>query len=864
MFSALGRLMDDIHMTWAHLDKKGTRLQLYAEVVSRIAHRAWRRRHNFLATPSDHTRDDVRKLITAPKCNRLKRNPSRLSKAKALENLRCLKKDATARKIALLSKVKKKLRITFNLHLTFTFNSQKEIDQQYPTIAKIPALDTGKFEQWQFWIQQYLQHEHYAMWEVIEFGDSYTVPVNSPSTTTTDTTSGDAGTKLQVIIGQLQFMDVEIKQDDLNQKFLTSLALEWLMHTIVWRNRSDLDTISLDDLYNHLKIYESEVQKKSEPNSQNMAFISSAKHSSGNEDGNTACVPTTSTNVPTASASVATISQDSACAYIASQSSGSQIKFKDINQIDEDDMKEMDIKWNMALLNMRADKFWKMTGKKISIQGSDVAGFDKSKAPKALMVIDRVGWDWSYMANDEEDHALVTDEVAPTEFALMANISAESKTLKEEKEGVDGKLASLLKASKDIDNLIESQRTYKIKDGLGYIDVPPPPAQLYLSPKKDLSWTGISECADDIVTAYSRPLLTVESTSGDDQNRNPSVYETVASPITPKPFIKFVKPKDSQSKSKSGKTKSPKKPPVKYAEQYRKPNKKRNVRGNQRNWNNLKTRQLGPDFVMKKKACFNCGDFNHLAYDCRKRAHSYANRPIHRTSAVRSPHKAPWVPTVNRNFPPVNRKFSPSSRNFPTANRKFPTTSRKFPTGSTKSSTANMRMKGKAGSSQNNIDDKGYWDSDCSRHMTSNISHLSDYEPFDGGYVSFGQGGCKIIGKGTIKTGKLKFENVYFVKDIKYNLFSVSQICDNKNSVLFTDSECIVLGRDFKLLDDANIFLSTPRQHNMYSIDLNNIVPHRDLTCLVAKSSADECLHGLSFSNLRMRLVAFLRSSLLK
>nr|GFC77750.1 hypothetical protein [Tanacetum cinerariifolium] len=164
------------------------------------------------------------------------------------------------------------------------------------------------------------------------------------------------------------------------------------------------------------------------------------------------------------------------------------------------------------------------------------------------MAINRVGWDWSYMENDEEDHALVDDEVAPIEFSLMANTSAESKTLKEEKEGVDGKLVGLLKASKDLDNLIESQRSDKIKDGLGYIVVPPPAAQLYLSPKKDLFWTGLLECADDTATDYSRPSPTVESTSGDDQNRNLFVSETVASPITPKPFIKFVKPKDSQSK----------------------------------------------------------------------------------------------------------------------------------------------------------------------------------------------------------------------------------------------------------------------------------------------------------------------------
>nr|GEY11231.1 putative ribonuclease H-like domain-containing protein [Tanacetum cinerariifolium] len=126
--------------------------------------------------------------------------------------------------------------------------------------------------------------------------------------------------------------------------------------------------------------------------------------------------------------------------------------------------------------------------------------------------------------------------------------------------------------------------------------------------------------------------------------------------------------------------------------------------------------------------------------------------------------------------------------------------------------------------------------------MTGNISYLSDYESFDGGYVSFGQGGCKITGNRTIKTGKLEFENVYFMKDLKYNLFSVSQICDNKNNVLFTDSKCIVLRRDFKLLDDTNVLLRTPMQHTIYSIDLNNIVPHRDLTCLVAKESANECM----------------------
>nr|GFC41628.1 hypothetical protein [Tanacetum cinerariifolium] len=89
-------------------------------------------------------------------------------------------------------------------------------------------------------------------------------------------------------------------------------------------------------------------------------------------------------------------------------------------------------------------------------------------------------------------------------------------------------------------------------------------------------------------------------------------------------------------------------------------------------------------------------------------APSYETRPFLKSSAMRTQYRAPCVPTVNRNNPP--------------------------------------------GSSQNNIDDKGYWDSGCSRHMTGNIYYLSDFEPFDGGYVSFSQGGCKITGKGTIKT----------------------------------------------------------------------------------------------------------------
>ncbi|GJX74874.1 putative ribonuclease H-like domain-containing protein [Tanacetum coccineum] len=138
--------------------------------------------------------------------------------------------------------------------------------------------------------------------------------------------------------------------------------------------------------------------------------------------------------------------------------------------------------------------------------------------------------------------------------------------------------------------------------------------------------------------------------------------------------------------------------------------------------------------------------------------------------------------------------------------------------------------------------EKGVIDSGCSSHMTGNKSCLSDYEEIDGGFVAFGGDpkGGKIIGKGKISTGKLDFKDVYFVKELKFNLFSVSQMCDKKNSVLFIDTECVVLFPDFKLLDENHVLLRVPRKDNMYNVDLKNIVPSGGLNCLFAKATLDE------------------------
>ncbi|GJR17937.1 putative ribonuclease H-like domain-containing protein [Tanacetum coccineum] len=142
---------------------------------------------------------------------------------------------------------------------------------------------------------------------------------------------------------------------------------------------------------------------------------------------------------------------------------------------------------------------------------------------------------------------------------------------------------------------------------------------------------------------------------------------------------------------------------------------------------------------------------------------------------------------------------------------------------------------------QKALKNKGIVDSGCSRHMTGNKAYLVEYQDYNGGPVAFGGSKGQITGKGKIITGKLDFEDVYFVKELKqFNLFSVSQMCDKKNKVLFTDSECLVLSPDFKLPDENQVLLRVPRQNNMYSFNLENIVPTGGLACLIAKATVDE------------------------
>jgi hypothetical protein len=134
-------------------------------------------------------------------------------------------------------------------------------------------------------------------------------------------------------------------------------------------------------------------------------------------------------------------------------------------------------------------------------------------------------------------------------------------------------------------------------------------------------------------------------------------------------------------------------------------------------------------------------------------------------------------------------------------------------------------------------DNTWYVDSGCSRHMTGNISLLSDVKSIDGGNVVFaGDKGGRITGEGTISNDSVSFDRVNYCEQLKHNLLSVSQVCDKKYTTIFNDSECMILKKGFKVPEEW-ILLRAPRRNDIYSINMDTLKSTEEYSCLLSKAS---------------------------
>ncbi|GJU76173.1 putative ribonuclease H-like domain-containing protein [Tanacetum coccineum] len=548
----------------------------------------------------------------------------------------------------------------------------------------------------------------------------------------------------------------------------------------------------------------------------------------------------------------------------------------DLEQIHEDDLEVIDLKWQLSLLSMRAKRYYQRIGKKIFINANDTAGYDKSKvecfnchkmghfakecrAPinkdgqfryqdntrkqgnnddtssKAMFAIDGIGFDWSDMAKEQVHTNMVLmafsdSELNETEFKAatykrgLATVEEQLVTFRKNEVLFSEEIGVLKRevACKDceLDKLLESQITDKSKKGLGYhVVAPPHPLSLNAPTKLDFSYSGLDEFKEPEFNGYDPRDTMLKSTIDCDNESENSKENTddslvkeqvsedenssIESPLNvvketvfhAAKKVEFVKPKNNEK---------PVRKSVSYAEMYR----SQSPRGNQRNWNGQKSNQLGSNFVMYNKACFVCGSFNHVQINCHhhQRKRTVTGNNYNRVNTVR---------------PRVVNTARPYTSSVNTVRAKGVNDVKPSACWVLRPTRPNGASLGKP-----QMNDKGFVDSGCSRHMTGNMAYLSNFKEFDRGYVTFRGGayGGRITGKGILKTDNLDFDDIYFVNELKFNLFSVSQMCDKKNYVIFTDTECLVLSPNFKLPDESQILLKIPRMDNMLGhINFKNI-----------------------------------------
>nr|GEX69567.1 ribonuclease H-like domain-containing protein [Tanacetum cinerariifolium] len=718
----------------------------------------------------------------------------------------------------------------------------ESLSSQVVSAAKIPIFNPNEFDLWKNKIEQYFLMTDYSLWEVILNGDS-SIPtrvidgVVQPvaPTTAEHRFGGNMETKkvqktllkqlyenftssssksldqlhdrLQKLVSELEILIESLSQEDINLKFLRSLPTEWRTHILIWRYKIDLEDQSLHDLFNSLKIYEAEVKSSSttSPSTQNIAFVSSQ----------------------TLTALMINLTVHS-------------FDNDDLKQIDADDLEEMDLKWQMAMLTIRAMSFLQRTGRNLRANGTTSIAFDMLKvecynchrrgnfareyrSPKynrnketqrrnvpvetsmsnaLVLQYDGVGiYDWSFLAEEE-----------PTNYALMAFTSSSSSSSDNEVASYSktctkayatlqshyNKLTNDLRKSQfdvipykiglesvEARILVYQQNETVFKEDIKLLklDVQLRDNALVEFRKK---FKKAEQDRDELklkldkFQTFSKNLIYDRYKSGEGYHVVPPFYTGTFMP--PKPDFGFhiaptvnetvptafiVEPKDVSE----GKPMTAQKAPsfvqtIKHVKTPRPSVKtfKHPILASNLQTDILKSR--GHENNRNRKACFVCKSLTHLIKDC-----NYYEKMVQkhvRNHAMRGNHQN----YVRMTHPNLQRHGNP----------------------------------------QHDLKDKGVINNGCSRHMTGNMSYLSDFKEINGGYVAL----------------------------VEIQRVERSQMCNKKNSVLFTDTECIILSFDFKLPDENHVLFRVPRENNMYSVDLKNIVPSGDLTYLFAKATLDE------------------------
>nr|GEW82611.1 ribonuclease H-like domain-containing protein [Tanacetum cinerariifolium] len=531
--------------------------------------------------------------------------------------------------------------------------------------------------------------------------------------------------RLQKLVSQLKIHRVSLSQEDVNLKFLRSLPSKWKTHTLIWRNKADLEDKSLDDLFNSLKIYKSKVKHSSSlgTESHNLAFVSSTPADSTNDSVSDA-INVSAVGTKLSASTLPNVDSSSNAviySFFASQSSSPQLDNKDLKQIDVDDLEEIDLKWQMAMLTMRARRFLQKTGRNLGANGLTSMGFDmakvecynfhrkchfarKCRSPKdsrktaitepqrrnvpvdtstsnaLVSQCDGTGtYDWSYQTKEE-----------PTNFALMAFTSSSSNSFS------DNEVSSCSKACSKSYSQLQTQ--YDTLTEIFRTFMPPKPDLVFHTPPSDENehfafnvQLRPTKPEQDLSSRPSAPIIEdwVSDSEEDDLPQAP-IPVTLSVPLRSNPHSKG-----------SRKT---------------------------------------------KNACFVCKSVDHLIKDCDFHAKKlaqrpYASRDIYNQYALVNHSKFP-LHTVSAAAPPKSQSvLTTAAKTVSAVKLKFSKTRPILASHAVSKSKSPLRRHLQLvllrGNPQHALKDKGVIDSGCSRHMIGNMSYLSDFEELNGGYVAF-------------------------------------------------------------------------------------------------------------------------------
>ncbi|GJS30766.1 hypothetical protein Tco_0491386 [Tanacetum coccineum] len=618
---------------------------------------------------------------------------------------------------------------------------------QTTTTTKLPILKQGEYDMWRLRIEQYFQVQDYALWDVIENGNSFKLAAQ--------TTINVDGTLTSLISGPVTTEEKAQKKNNVKARSMLLMALpnEHLMTFNQYKdaktlfaatqtrfgglrrlNKPDLDRMSFDDLYNNFKIVKQEVKgttsSSSSSSSQNMDFVSSP--SSTNEINTAYGVSTANIQVSPASTQVsiastqvsyANLSDATVYAFLASQPNGSQLVHEGLEQIHEDNLEEMDLKWQLALLSMRTRRECRgprnQDSRNMNQDNSRKTVNVEETSSKAIVVIDGAGFDWSYMADDE----------VPTNMALMKFSDSEvhndktcSKTCLKSFKAYKTQLDDLrIEFNKSEFNLatykrglafVEGQLVFYKKNEVIFCE------QLAVL-KRDISYK------DSEISMLKSELEKLKQEKESNQlkienfdNASKSLDKLIGSQITDKSrkgvgFVSY----NAIPPPHTGLF-SPPKFDLSYSglEEFQQPEfegygPKTSKSVSEDISNEVRespdaplVKELVSDDKLEKKTVFPTV------------AKIEFVRPKQQEKPGRKPVKSKVVNTVRPNSAVVNAVR---------ANQGHP-----------------------------QKEDQCYVDSGCSRHMTGNMSYLSNFKEFNGGYVTFGGGakGKKITGKETLKT----------------------------------------------------------------------------------------------------------------